>query len=102
MKLLQNKEMQGAERVAAKLRYFEKLILTETMSAVRRRLAPIRGGANEYRNTLRKPNKGNQGAYHQSRIMPKNTTSFYRMRPRPCGDDKRVPCGMLRVYEYGL
>ena len=44
VKLLQRaRELRPPEVLAARLRLAEKRILTETMSAVRRRLAPIRG-----------------------------------------------------------
>ena len=43
MKLLQGGELSPQEYAAAALRLAEKRILTETMAAVRRRLAPIRG-----------------------------------------------------------
>ena len=43
MKLLQGGDLSPQEYAAAALRLAEKRILTETMAAVRRRLAPIRG-----------------------------------------------------------
>eukprot|EP00878_Enallax_costatus_P003647 GHUV01003861.1.p1 GENE.GHUV01003861.1~~GHUV01003861.1.p1 ORF type:complete len:495 (+),score=148.67 GHUV01003861.1:1566-3050(+) len=42
-KLLQRPEVAGRERLAIRLRLCEKKILSQTMDAVRRRLAPIRG-----------------------------------------------------------
>ncbi|KAF8071199.1 setd3 [Scenedesmus sp. PABB004] len=42
-KLLQRPEVSGRERLAARLRRGEQAILSATMDAVRRRLAPIRG-----------------------------------------------------------
>lgn len=43
VKLLQETQLTAQERAAASLRMAEKRILVETMAAVRRRLAPIRG-----------------------------------------------------------
>eukprot|EP00879_Flechtneria_rotunda_P029487 GHRR01031896.1.p1 GENE.GHRR01031896.1~~GHRR01031896.1.p1 ORF type:complete len:158 (+),score=60.88 GHRR01031896.1:142-615(+) len=42
-KTLQRADLTGRERLAARLRVAEKTILGQTMDAVRRRLAPIRG-----------------------------------------------------------
>lgn len=41
--LLQRPDIAGRERLAIRLRLCEKQILSQTMDAVRRRLAPIRG-----------------------------------------------------------
>lgn len=43
IRLLKNKKISQRERVAAQLRLCEKKILTSTMTALRNRLAPIRG-----------------------------------------------------------
>lgn len=40
---MQRPDLTGRERLAARLRLGEKTILSQTMDAVRRRLAPIRG-----------------------------------------------------------
>jgi hypothetical protein len=43
LRLLKNKKLSSKERVAAQLRLSEKTILSNTMTALRNRLAPIRG-----------------------------------------------------------
>jgi histone-lysine N-methyltransferase SETD3 len=43
LRLLKNKKLSSKERVAAQLRLSEKKILSNTMTALRNRLAPIRG-----------------------------------------------------------
>ncbi|GBF87903.1 histone-lysine N-methyltransferase [Raphidocelis subcapitata] len=43
IKTLQNPDLQGRGRLAARLRKSEKTILTQFMDAVRRKLAPVRG-----------------------------------------------------------